>query len=279
MRLTTKRELGLVLADLVRQVLLSPLELRSTDDIARGCGYSRFHLTRVFMELTGEPLAGFMRRIRLERAACRIRTGESAADAAIAAGFESPEAFSRAFKRAYGLSPRKFKQTLVDWQLASPEGLHWNFQWDDTYDGGILRARFETTIDRSGPLRIAAISHVGNYGRLWEGWEKVPFVEGKSWVTVYHDSMWTCPRRDLMRAELGFILGSGAAPKGFHVFELPSGLTVKSMRFVERKERNDAWSFLSGAWPNHQWGWDEYESWPLPFEQVRTRICMRVGDS
>src|SRR5947207_12672348 len=108
MRQSTRRELGLVLADLVGLILRAPLELRSTEDMALKCGYSRFHLTRIFLELTGEPLAGFLKRVRLERAACRMRAGESVADAAVAAGFESTEAFSRAFKRGYGVSPREF---------------------------------------------------------------------------------------------------------------------------------------------------------------------------
>lgn len=278
MKQATKRELGLVMADLVELVLRSPLALRSTDDMARQCGYSRFHLTRVFQELTGEPLAGFLRRIRLERSACRMRAGESVSEASIAAGFESAEAFARAFKRAYGVPPREFTNGSLDWQLPSPEGLHWNHHWDDICNDAVFRTKFATTIDRGATVRIAAITHVGNYGQLSQGWEKVPYIEGKDWVTVYHDSMWTCPRRDLMRSDLGFIHPRGPAPEGFHILELPAGLTVKSARYVERNERNDAWSYLSGSWPEHHLSWDEYESWPLPFENVRTRICMRVGD-
>ena len=39
----------------------------TVDDVARHCGYSRFHLTRMFKEDTDEALYQFIKRVRLER--------------------------------------------------------------------------------------------------------------------------------------------------------------------------------------------------------------------
>ena len=117
--------------------------------------------------------------------------------------------------------------------------------------------------------------HVGNYSQLCDMWEKVPFVEDRRWMTVYLDNMWTCPSKHLMRAYLGYVLLPGEAPlPGFQLLEMPTMLTVKTKRFVERCERNEAWSYFSGVWPDSTWSWDEYEDWPLPFERVRTRACV-----
>jgi len=190
-------------------------------------------------------------------------------------GFGSPEAFCRSFKQAFGMVPRLFQSAEVSWKLYSPDGLHWNEHWDESFDARSLGLKYETRVERTAPFRLAVIHHVGNYACLWEGWEKVPFLEGKRWITVYRDNLWTCPNKHLMRAYLGFILQPGESPPaGFKVLEVPSQLTIRTKRYVERNERNETWSFLSGAWPHSNLSWDEYESWPLPFEQVKTRACI-----
>ena len=45
--------------------------------LAQMVGFSRFHLTRRFHHATGETLEGFLRRVRLERAAFELRAGAS----------------------------------------------------------------------------------------------------------------------------------------------------------------------------------------------------------
>lgn len=275
MRAETKRDIALTLADLLNQILRSPLEVVGTEELARRCGYSRSHLTRVFHEVSGESLGLLHRRIRMERAAYGLKHGFTVREAALLGGFESPEAFCRAFRRAYDMPPRDFKKAGLDWQLFSPDGLHWNEHWDGVVDAKKLRIKYETSVERSAPFRVATIHHVGNYGALVEGWQTVPYVENRRWITVYRDNMWTCPNKDLMRSDLGFILdGEETPPAPFQIITIPGMTTVKTKRFIRRTERNEAWSYLCGLWPHSQLSWDEYESWPLPFEQVRTRACL-----
>ena len=279
MKTRTRRELGIVLGDLIGRVLRSPLDLESAERMAQSCGYSRFHLTRVFQSMTGESLGHFLRRIRLERSASRLSEGASVLQASESAGFESPEAYSRAFRRAYGLSPSEFAPSGTDWKLPSEEGLHWIPAWEPDGDDRSVRLRFEARLDRTAALRLAVVRHTGNYAKLWLGWETVPFVEGRRWVTVYYDSIWTCPNSDLMRADLGYVIEDGEAPgTGFRAIEIPGGLTVKTSRFVERDQRHEAWTHMYGRWPGAAWSWDEYESWPLPFDEVKTRICLALSE-
>ncbi|MBI1335074.1 MAG: helix-turn-helix domain-containing protein [Armatimonadetes bacterium] len=278
MRYQTKQEVAPNLADLLNQILRSPLSVVGTGELAQQCGYSRSHLTRVFHEMCGESLGDLHRRIRLERAAYGLREGFSVQEASMLGGFGSPEAFCRAFKRTFGLPPRHFLASGLDWKLPSPDGLHWNEHWDETFEAPNLAVKYETKLERIVPFRVAAIRHVGNYAYLWEGWEKVPFEEGRTWVTIYRDNLWTCPNKNLMRAELGFLLPSSeVAPPGFETVSVPSQLAIKTKHFVERNQRNEAWSYLSGAWPNSSISWDEYAAWPLPFEKVRTRACLGLG--
>ena len=45
----------------------------TVDDVARHCAYSKYHLTRMFKEDTDEALYQFIKRVRLERSAWRLK--------------------------------------------------------------------------------------------------------------------------------------------------------------------------------------------------------------
>ncbi len=59
--------------------------------------------------MTGETIADHVRRLRLERAAMELRSGaKQVIQVALGAGYEAHEAFTRAFKTAYEMSPSEF---------------------------------------------------------------------------------------------------------------------------------------------------------------------------
>lgn len=67
------------------------------------------------------------RRLLLERAAWQLsRTGQSVTDIAFDAAFGSLEAFTRAFRRAFGVSPSIYRRMgATDHRLAAPSGIHY----------------------------------------------------------------------------------------------------------------------------------------------------------
>src|SRR5215468_1948259 len=71
------------------------------DEVASRAYLSRFHFDRLVRAAVGEPPARLRRRILLEQAAYALGRGATVTDVAYASGYGSPEAFSRAFHRAY----------------------------------------------------------------------------------------------------------------------------------------------------------------------------------
>ena len=68
-------------------------------DVARGIGYSYYHMTRLFSSVLGESAGRYIQRRRLYQASRQLlRSGRSVIEIALDSGFASPEAFSRAFK-------------------------------------------------------------------------------------------------------------------------------------------------------------------------------------
>jgi AraC family transcriptional regulator len=81
------------------------------ETLAAVAGFSIPHFHRVFTAQVGESAASYVRRLRLERAARKLRMGAvDITEVAIAAGYDSHAAFSKAFKQQFGLSPREFRQ-------------------------------------------------------------------------------------------------------------------------------------------------------------------------
>ena len=80
-------------------------------DLAARLYLSRYHFDRLISSVAGEPPSAFRRRILLERAAYRlVTTRRSILDVAVDAGYGSHEAFSRAFTRAYGIGPTRWRR-------------------------------------------------------------------------------------------------------------------------------------------------------------------------
>ena len=87
------------------------IELNLTDEIsyeklAQIACCSTYHFQRMFSFITGVPLSEYIRRRRLTLAAFELQTSNiKVIDVAIKYGYESPEAFSRAFKNLHGVMP------------------------------------------------------------------------------------------------------------------------------------------------------------------------------
>jgi AraC family transcriptional regulator len=80
-------------------------------DVAREAGLSQWHYQRIFKALTRETLKNYIRARRLTRARDKLLdTRLGILDIAILAGYQSQEAFTRAFKENHALTPNEFRQ-------------------------------------------------------------------------------------------------------------------------------------------------------------------------
>lgn len=77
-------------------------------ELAREAGLSVEHLVRSFSAAFGLPPMAWARQRRLCRARDLLRRGQAPADIAAQLGFADQSHFHRAFKGAYGLTPRRF---------------------------------------------------------------------------------------------------------------------------------------------------------------------------
>lgn len=77
--------------------------------LAKVGGYSPWHTTRVFKELTGKTPFEYIRILRLSQAAMKLQSKkERIIDVALDFVFDTHEGFTRAFSKEFGLSPKAY---------------------------------------------------------------------------------------------------------------------------------------------------------------------------
>src|SRR5688572_6678955 len=129
--------------------------LDDTLDLARLAGVaclSPYHFHRVYRAMQGETVADTVRRLRLHRAAVELITGElPVARVGRRAGYGSQEAFTRAFKTAYGVPPARYRASFVPTRPANKQ------------EDAMETTTYEASIRHTSPIRVAALPHRGPY--------------------------------------------------------------------------------------------------------------------
>lgn len=113
--------------DRLRELLDAVLadESGRRNHMARAAYSSPHHFSRQFRQGTYESPVALRRRVVLERAAWRLRRGESVTEVALSEGYESVEGFSRAFAKAFGHPPSSADAESGHW-LPAPNGIHFH---------------------------------------------------------------------------------------------------------------------------------------------------------
>jgi len=115
-----------VLAHIERN-LFEPLSVGALADVAE---LSPFHFSRLFTARVGESVMAYVRRRRMLRAAARLGrnpgveddiAAPALIDLALDCGFESQEAFTRAFAQVFGVTPGRYKRDPARYQAAAME--------------------------------------------------------------------------------------------------------------------------------------------------------------
>lgn len=80
-------------------------------DVARHAGISQWHFQRIFKALTNETLMTYIRSRRFSRSLDKLaNTDERVLDIALTAGFDTQESFTRAFKKAFSVTPAHYRK-------------------------------------------------------------------------------------------------------------------------------------------------------------------------
>ncbi len=137
----------------------------SPAELAAAADFSLHHFHRVFRAQTGESVMQYVRRLRLERAARVIRASDARLlDVALEAGYDSHEAFTRAFAERFGTTPSAFRARPSD-RLAA---------WEERRPSG---PTVDVRVAAYPALRVAFVRHRGGYATVGETWREL-----RAWI-------------------------------------------------------------------------------------------------
>lgn len=167
----------------------------SLEILSKVMGMSKFHFHRVFASQLGRSLYSYIQLIRFKRASYQLvfREEIKIIDIALDAKFESPEAFSRAFKRVFGVTPTQFRER-PDWE-----------EWSKHYDFKQPTGEFSMKVEvvELDNIRLAVLEHKGSPASLnntvakFIQWRKSsgesPITSSRTFGIVYNDPNNTPP--------------------------------------------------------------------------------------
>lgn len=105
-----------LVVDYIENNLSQELTLES---VSRHFNFSMYHFHRRFQSWTGMQLGEYIRRCRLNHAAALIdSTDMKIIDIAEALGYETPESFTRAYKKAFGAAPSNCRKGYTLFEAA-----------------------------------------------------------------------------------------------------------------------------------------------------------------
>ncbi|HAI29586.1 MAG TPA: AraC family transcriptional regulator, partial [Thalassospira sp.] len=84
----------------------------SLDDLANATGLSKFQTLRDFTRATGLTPHAYLIQRRIDLARTMIKSGDTLADIASAAGFADQSHLNRHFVRAFGLTPGRYARAV-----------------------------------------------------------------------------------------------------------------------------------------------------------------------
>lgn len=160
--------------DCVEENLTGPLTLEM---LAQQLNYSSYYCTRQFHKYAGISLRDYIRLRKVSSAVLDLRdTGERIIEIAVKYGFSSQEAFTRSFKKVYGMTPGEYRK------MPKPLPLRVKRNVFEPYYSGFLEAEMETDPSRNISISIVIIpSHkfigvfhagVDKYWAFWKEDEK-----------------------------------------------------------------------------------------------------------
>ena len=160
-------------------------EALTLEHLSSTLGYSEFYISRKFREISGMQFRDYLRYRRLAFALKELRDTENGIlDIALDYGFSSHEAFTRAFKEAYNITPSEYRKNPI------PVVLRTIIKPFDCYLLGIGEIGMAKSTE---DVKIYFVTipahkflHIKNYESIgyWDFWQKQSLIPGQDCETI-----------------------------------------------------------------------------------------------
>lgn len=251
--------------DYIEANLDQPLDIMQLSQLAH---WSKYHFHRQFNAAFGVNVAAFISQLRLKRAAFQLAYRPQLSITAIALqnGYDSAEAFSRAFKRLFAQNPTQFRQH-ADWQ-----------SWQQRQAISQIRkhtmaAEYKVELIQLAEISLAVLEHHGAPAELgrsiqrfisWRRANKLPPAKARTFNLLYDDPALVAP--DAYRFDLACEYQAELQDNDMVSKSLPAGLWAKLRHTGSDERLAQAVDYLYRQWLP-QSGY-QLRDFPLTLERI-----------
>jgi AraC family transcriptional regulator len=240
--------------------------------------FSKFHFHRQFTALFGMGVGRYVQLVRLKRASYQLafregRDGDRIIDVALGSGYESPEAFTRAFKKAVGQTPSEFR--------AEPRWEPWHAIYQRLSD---LRSTHMKPDHRPENVeivdfpatRVAVLEHRGDPRRIgdtirrfiaWRRQNGLPPQTSATFNLLYGDPAATAPEEFRLDLCAGITRPVAENAEGVVERAIPAGRCARLRHVGSDDTFGETFSFLYATWLPASG--EEPRDFPLFLQRVR----------
>ena len=141
----------------------------SIEEIAKVSCSSPFHFQRMFNMLTGFTLADYIRKRRLTLAAQEFTTSNAKViDVALKYGYDSPESFTKAFRKAHGITPTAARQQGVQLKAFPRLSFHLSLKGDQEMDYKVIERDSFSVIGKSLQVTCRDGENLRRIPQFWQ---------------------------------------------------------------------------------------------------------------
>jgi len=287
------------------------ITLESLADIAH---FSKFHFHRIFKSIVGESLYKYILRVRLEKAAHRLRYAkkDSITKVLIDCGFNNSASFARAFKSHFKVSASQYRKTAKPafskeckeqsklWQSTTTSPVYIddsqvNYQWEITM---INRKNINIEVKELKEVTVAYIRNIGpfkgkvelwasNFNKLitWGAARNLIQCPGTQYFTVFRDDFEITDFENF-KADLCISVATATKAEGeIGVSTISSGKYAVAQFEIDENEYEQAWELLYREWlpnsgyqPDDRACFEQYLNDPKQHPQQKhfIEICLPV---
>jgi len=247
----------------------------SLEMLAGVAAFSPFHFHRIFRAMTGETLARFIQRLRVERAANQLVNNpkKSITEIALDCGFSGSAAFARAFREAFGTSAsewRKMRKTVSNVSKANGKEGKANsvssMYLDDvthtlTWRVSMNDSQVNIKVEDFTDMTVAYVRHQGPYKGdselfehlfttlcTWAGPRGLLEQSEMKMISVYHDDPDVTEEKNLRLSVCMTVPDDTEVGDEIGKMVVPGGKYAVGHFEILPHEYEEAWKAVYGGW-------------------------------
>lgn len=202
-------------------------ETLSIEEVAKIAYSSPFHFQRMFNMLTGVSVSDYIRRRRLTLAAQELAISKvKVLDVALKYGYDSPESFAKAFRKAHGIAPSTAREPGIQLKAFPRLSFHLSLKGDKEMEYRIVEREQFTVIGKSIQISTREGENLREIPLLWQEANADGTSDKLAEIGVDKDLLGICAEMDYTNETFSYWIavegGPETDPQGYATTVIPA---------------------------------------------------------